>query len=97
MLQPPFDATLTSAFNGKPSYIIHYTYGNDFNEAGVFTPGQVGAWHWDKRDYSWGYPPVESFKDPPEGCTNEPVKVLIQKLKEAAENLPGWQERVIKT
>ena len=51
MLQPPWDASL-SAENGKKAYIIHYTYGNDFNEGGEFTPGKVGSWHWDKRDYS---------------------------------------------
>ena len=31
--------------------MIHFTYGDDFNEMGVFTPGKVGYWHWDKRDY----------------------------------------------
>ena len=37
--------------NGKDAYMIHFTYGDDFNEMGVFTPGKVGYWHWDKRDY----------------------------------------------
>lgn len=32
--------------NGKPAYMIHFTYGNDFDEKGVFTPGKVGFWHW---------------------------------------------------
>jgi len=50
MLQPPWDAYLT-AENGKEAYIIHFTYGNDFNEEGVFTPGKIGFWHFDKRDY----------------------------------------------
>ena len=27
---------------GKPAYLIHYTYGDDFNEQGQFTPGKVG-------------------------------------------------------
>jgi hypothetical protein len=50
MLQPPWDAQLT-AENGKDAYIIHFTYGNDFNEKGEFTPGKIGSWHFDKRDY----------------------------------------------
>ena len=32
--------------------MIHFTYGDDFNEQGVFTPGKVGHWHWDKRDWT---------------------------------------------
>jgi hypothetical protein len=50
MLQPPWDSQLT-AENGKEAYIIHFTYGNDFNEKGQFTPGKIGFWHFDKRDY----------------------------------------------
>jgi len=50
MLQPPWDDQLT-AENGKEAYIIHFTYGNDFNEQGVFTPGKIGSWHFDKRDF----------------------------------------------
>ena len=34
------------------------SYGNDFDPTGKFTPGKVGAWHWDKRDWTvrrpWG-------------------------------------------
>lgn len=37
--------------NGEHIYIIHFTYGNDFDVEGKFTPGKVGAWHFDKRDY----------------------------------------------
>jgi hypothetical protein len=34
--------------------MIHFTYGDDFDEKGEFTPGKVGHWHWDKRDYTVG-------------------------------------------
>ena len=40
------------AQNGKDAYMIHFTYGDDFNEKGEFTPGKVGFWHWDKRDWT---------------------------------------------
>jgi hypothetical protein len=55
MLQPPWDAEL--AIDGKPACIFHFTYGNDFDEAGKLTAGKIGYWHWDKRDYMvslWG-------------------------------------------
>lgn len=32
--------------NGKDAIQIHFTYGNDFDSKGAFTPGKVGAWHW---------------------------------------------------
>lgn len=91
MLQPPWDSSL-KAENGKDAYIIHFTYGNDFNESGKFTPGKVGFWHWDKRDYTDKYPPM-NFPLPPEGCTNEAVKHLVSAVNEAAAHLPGWAER----
>lgn len=50
MAQPPWDSAMT-LFNGKPYYILHYTYGNDFDRDGVFTPGKIGHWRFDKRTY----------------------------------------------
>ena len=50
MLQPPWDSELVAS-NGKKAAIIHYTYANDFDTEGTFTPAQIGAWHFDKRDY----------------------------------------------
>ncbi|KAL4518212.1 hypothetical protein Ndes2437A_g04508 [Nannochloris sp. 'desiccata'] len=95
MLQPPWDAQLT-AENGKEAYIIHFTYGNDFNEQGVFTPGKIGSWHFDKRDYMEKYPPL-NFPMPPKGCTNEAVKKIISCLNEASKNLPGWKKLAYKS
>lgn len=90
-LQPPWDASL-KAQNGRDAFQIHFTYGNDFDTNGQFTPGKVGAWHWDKRDWTWKYPP-RNFPMPPEGCTNEAVKTLVSRVNEAANVLPGWAER----
>jgi len=53
MLQPPWDAELVAS-NGKKAAIIHYTYASDFDSDGNFTPAQIGAWHFDKRDYMVG-------------------------------------------
>lgn len=44
-------APLDTPQDGTHIYIIHFTYGNDFSEKGAFTPGKIGAWHFDKRDY----------------------------------------------
>ena len=38
MSQPPWD-TKMSLSNGKPYYILHYTYGCDYTHDGKFTPG----------------------------------------------------------
>lgn len=38
--------------SGLDAYILHYTYGIDFDEEGKFTPGKVGAFHFDKRDFT---------------------------------------------
>lgn len=51
MIQPPWDADLKSSENGKPIYIIHYTYGNDFDLDGRMIPDKIGPWHFDKRDF----------------------------------------------
>lgn len=88
MLQPPWDASL-KADNGLDAVIIHYTYGNDFNEQGEMTYGKVGSWHWDKRDYMDKYPPREVPPLPP-GCNNEVVKELMRRVSEAAAALPDW-------
>lgn len=37
MSQPPYDTKLA------PFYILHYTYGNDYDAEGNFTPGEQGA------------------------------------------------------
>ena len=50
MLQPPWDTGME--IKGKEAYIIHYTYGDDYDQKGRFTNGKVGWWHFDKRDYS---------------------------------------------
>jgi hypothetical protein len=38
MAQPPWDGRMELSAH-KPFYILHYTYGNDFNLDGKFTPG----------------------------------------------------------
>lgn len=38
MAQPPFDDQMQLS-PGKPYYILHYTYGCDFDATGKFTPG----------------------------------------------------------
>ena len=37
MLQPPYDKTMQ--VGGKEAYIVHYTYGDDYDANGRFTPG----------------------------------------------------------
>ena len=37
--------------NGRRAALIHYTYSNDFDPEGTFTPAVIGKWHFDKRDY----------------------------------------------
>ncbi|KAJ4867666.1 hypothetical protein Rs2_50788 [Raphanus sativus] len=45
MIQPPWDKEVGD------KYIIHYTYGCDFDMKGHLTYGKVGEWRFDKRSY----------------------------------------------
>lgn len=81
--QPPWDTEL------KDFLIIHYTYGNDYTLAGVFTPGKIGAWRFDKRSYMGSYPP-RNLPLPPK-ATPETVRVLIEKINEASAALENWE------
>jgi hypothetical protein len=38
MAQPPWDSKMELS-RGKPYYILHYTYGNDYTLDGKHTPG----------------------------------------------------------
>jgi hypothetical protein len=38
MAQPPWDSRMMMGA-GRPYYILHYTYGNDYNADGKHTPG----------------------------------------------------------
>ncbi|CAI5941446.1 unnamed protein product [Closterium sp. NIES-64] len=48
------------------AYMIHYTYGCDYDLNGNHLPGKVGPWHFDKRDHQTAipcnisYPPANS-------------------------------------
>jgi hypothetical protein len=50
MAQPPWDKNLNGK-NGKRAALIHYTYSQDFDSEGTFTPAVIGKWHFDKRDF----------------------------------------------
>eukprot|EP00850_Spirogloea_muscicola_P000096 SM000001S04498 [mRNA] locus=s1:490734:494099:- [translate_table: standard] len=84
MVQPPWDTLLAE------NYIIHYTYGCDYTQDGVFTPGKVGWWHFDKREWSGGAPP-KNITLPPAGAP-ETVVTLITRLNDAMNVLPRWTE-----
>ncbi|KAL9233583.1 hypothetical protein vseg_008562 [Gypsophila vaccaria] len=81
MVQPPFDREVGD------SYIIHYTYGNNFNMKGEVTYGKVGEWHFDKRTYLTE-PLPKNLTLPPPG-TPETVVTLVKMLNEASANIPG--------
>ena len=88
MLQPPWDRT-EQVRGGKKGYILHYTYGQDFNEKGQFTPGKIGHWHWDKRDFTWKKPPKEGFEMPPKG-THELTIKLMEMINDGIRSIPDW-------
>lgn len=84
MLQPPWDTSFK--INGKDAYLIHYTYGDDFDDGGRFTPGKVGSWHFDKRDYTARAP--GKIPPPPKGA-NPVVHKLIQMINDAVDEIPA--------
>lgn len=75
IVQPPFDPSFTMK-SGKTAYIIHYTYGNDYDPQGnmVYGKGVSKFFHWDKRDYTYVYPP-QQFPLPPDEVRS-PVLLL---------------------
>eukprot|EP00878_Enallax_costatus_P018039 GHUV01018967.1.p1 GENE.GHUV01018967.1~~GHUV01018967.1.p1 ORF type:complete len:389 (+),score=99.42 GHUV01018967.1:186-1352(+) len=89
MAQPPWDNRMTLGA-GRPYYILHYTYGNDFTADGKYTPGKFGFWRFDKRTYV--KPPPRRLGDPPEKMQNDMVRALISHINEATENIPCWDE-----
>ena len=70
-------------------YILHYTYGNDYTKDGVFTPGKIGQWRFDKRSYM-GRIPAKNLELPPKGVP-ESVRTLIEMINEASSVLPKWE------
>ncbi|GER40741.1 root determined nodulation 1 [Striga asiatica] len=83
MLQPPFDSEV-----GK-KFIIHYTYGCDYNMKGELTYGKIGEWIFDKRSYISG-PPPKNISLPPSGVPESVVR-LVKAVNEATANIPDWE------
>ncbi|KAK4770591.1 hypothetical protein SAY87_031123 [Trapa incisa] len=82
MLQPPWD------LETKDKFIIHYTYGCDYNMKGELTYGKIGEWRFDKRSYLRG-PPPRNLPLPPPGVP-ESVVTLVKMVNEASANIPNW-------
>ncbi|KAK1288889.1 hypothetical protein QJS10_CPB19g00611 [Acorus calamus] len=84
MIQPPWDLEV-----GK-KFIIHYTYGCDYDMQGKSTYGKIGEWRFDKRSYS-DAPPPRNLPMPPAGVP-ESVVTLVKMVNEATANIPNWGE-----
>ncbi|KAG2674700.1 hypothetical protein I3760_13G150000 [Carya illinoinensis] len=82
MLQPPWDLEV-----GK-NFIIHYTYGCDYNSKGELTYGKIGEWRFDKRSYLTS-PLPRNLSLPPPGVPESVVR-LVKLVNEATANIPGW-------
>ncbi|KAK4600672.1 hypothetical protein RGQ29_010357 [Quercus rubra] len=82
MIQPPWDTEV-----GK-KFIIHYTYGCDYNMKGELTYGKIGEWRFDKRSYDSVAPP-RNLPLPPPGVP-ESVVTLVKMVNEATANIPNW-------
>ncbi|CAI7881441.1 unnamed protein product, partial [Closterium sp. NIES-53] len=70
------------------SYLIHYTYGCDFALNGTMTPGVVGPWHFDKRDFSTA--PPRNLSLPPKGAAPS-VFMLVSMINDATWSIPNWK------
>ncbi|XP_062233467.1 hydroxyproline O-arabinosyltransferase 1-like [Phragmites australis] len=83
MIQPPWDLEVGDAF------IIHYTYGCDYDVKGKLTYGKIGEWRFDKRSYEHK-PPPRNLPLPPNGVP-ESVVTLVKMVNEATINIPNWE------
>lgn len=82
MIQPPWDLDVGEKF------IIHYTYGCDYDLKGHSTYGKIGEWRFDKRSYD-KKPPPRDLALPPDG-TPQSVVTLVKMVNEATANIPNW-------
>ena len=80
--QPPWDKNVGKFIS------IHFTYGMDYKLDGTPTPGTPGEWRFDKRSYSYAYPP--KIPPPPDGMDNDLVRALVDGVNEARLRLPDW-------
>ena len=51
----------------------------DYTKDGMFTPGKVGEWRFDKRTYSQ-MPPPRNLGEPPPGMANNLVRCALHML-----------------
>ncbi|XP_072972538.1 hydroxyproline O-arabinosyltransferase 1-like [Typha angustifolia] len=82
MIQPPWDLEVGEKF------IIHYTYGCDYDLKGKLTYGKIGEWRFDKRSYERKSPP-RNLTLPPDGVPQS-VVTLVKMVNEATANIPNW-------
>ncbi|AQL01618.1 Hydroxyproline O-arabinosyltransferase 1-like [Zea mays] len=82
MIQPPWDLEVGDSF------IIHYTYGCDYDMTGKLTYGKIGEWRFDKRSYT-DKPPPRNLPLPPHGVAQS-VVTLVKMVNEATANIPNW-------
>ncbi|XP_024023600.1 hydroxyproline O-arabinosyltransferase 1 [Morus notabilis] len=82
MIQPPWDKEVGNKF------IIHYTYGCDYNLKGELTYGKIGEWRFDKRSFTQ-VPMPRNLPLPPPGVA-ESVVTLVKMVNEATANIPNW-------
>ncbi|GAB4839459.1 Hydroxyproline O-arabinosyltransferase rdn2 [Ancistrocladus abbreviatus] len=85
MLQPPWD------LETKDKFILHYTYGCDYNMTGELTYGKIGEWRFDKRSYLRG-PPPKNLPLPPPGVP-ESVVTLVKMVNKATAEIPNWDKQ----
>ncbi|GMN45488.1 hypothetical protein TIFTF001_014674 [Ficus carica] len=70
MIQPPWDLKVGNKF------IIHYTYGCDYNMKGELTYGKIGEWRFDKRSFDSILPP-RNLPLPPPGVPESVVCLIL--------------------
>ncbi|GAX76986.1 hypothetical protein CEUSTIGMA_g4433.t1 [Chlamydomonas eustigma] len=89
--QPPFDSDYELT-PGRPFYILHYTYGLDFNEtSGKVLMDKVGSWHFDKREHD-PKPIPRGMRYPAVNVNFDLGRELVRSLNEATDAIPCWNQ-----
>ncbi|THG04999.1 hypothetical protein TEA_014497 [Camellia sinensis var. sinensis] len=73
MIQPPWDTEIGNKF------IIHFTYGCDYDMKGKLTYGKIGEWRFDKRSYTTAWPP-KNLPLPPPGVPESVTESCVQRM-----------------
>mmetsp|Transcript_8157 Transcript_8157/g.20989 ORF Transcript_8157/g.20989 Transcript_8157/m.20989 type:complete len:151 (+) Transcript_8157:268-720(+) len=106
MLQPPWDKvaqvnacqyTQDGKCHTLDGFILHYTYGIDFDAHGESTPGKMGAWRFDKRSFVAKYPTLAAVPMPTHENIRREYPLTYELVRMIREAIPYLRDATAST